>query len=72
MEPILSLSTLCLAVYSLSAVLTIVGLAIEVKLGTKKPTTGIVILAVAFVLLVMALVMTVAGYLNVIYTGKGF
>ena len=72
MEPILSLSTLCLAVYSLSAVLTIVGFVVEVKLGTKKPTAGIVILAVGFVLLVMALVMTVAGYLNVIYTGKGF
>ena len=72
MEPVLSLSTICLAVYSLSAILTVVGLTIEVKLGTKKPTAGIVILAVAFVLLVMALVMTVAGYLNVIYTGKGF
>lgn len=72
MEPILSLSTLCLAVYSLSAVLTVVGLTVEVKLGAKKPTAGIVILAVAFILLVMALVMTVTGYLNVIYTGKGF
>ena len=72
MEPVLSLSTLCLAVYSLSAVLTIIGLVIEVKLGAKKPTAGIIILAAAFVLLVAALIMTIAGYLNVVYTGKGF